>query len=108
MRNSPRCQPFVLQAGECLCSTTPTPFVLDGDRSKQSRGGTIKEVLRRADLSEVNADLPVDSKPVWLVCGECLARLKCVLENPGGRLAGDLRPDVSPQTALSGRLGHII
>ena len=40
------------------------------------------EVLRGAYLCEVNADLPVDSKPVWLVCGVCLAGLECVSREP--------------------------
>ena len=76
MGKRPRCQPFVLQDGECLCPTTPAPFVLDGDGFQQCGVATVVDVLRRTDLGKMHADLPMDGQTMRLVCNVALAGLK--------------------------------
>ena len=82
MRNSPRCQPFVLQAGECLRPTALTPLVLNRDGSHQCGGETVVEVLRRTDLGQMHADLPMDGQTMRLVCNVALAGLKRLSREP--------------------------
>ena len=60
-RNTKR-KPFVLQVGKCFRSTAPTSLVLNGDGSKQCRRATVVQIFRSADLSEVHANLPMDTK----------------------------------------------
>ena len=90
-----------------LSDHPPTPFVLDGDGSKQCRGATVVQIFWSAYLSKVHADLPMDGKSVWLVCHVCLACAQTCLERTRVWPARCLRPDVSSsQTAVSGRLAH--
>ena len=73
-----RCQPLVMQDGECLCLTTPAPFVLDGDGFQQHGGATVMEVLRRTDLGKMHAVLPMGDQTMRLVCSVALAGLECL------------------------------
>ena len=39
-------------------------------------------IVRSAYLSKVHADLPMDSKPVWLICNVCFAGFEFVSSKP--------------------------